>query len=54
MTIKIDAKCAERVIELMEQEITSLKCDLWLKTETIKGLQAEIEKLKGGAPDGKA
>ena len=49
MTIKIDAKCAERVIELMEQEITSLKCDLWLKTEKVKELQAEIEKLKGGA-----
>lgn len=47
--MKIDEKNVEVIIDALVSRIKSLETDVWCYEERVKKLNAEIERLKGGA-----
>lgn len=52
--MNIEQKNVELIINTLAEKIRHLELELWLREETIKGLEGEINALKGGETVGKA
>lgn len=52
--MEIKEKNIEVILDTLASRIKTLELDLWMSNNKVVQLSAEIERLKGGASDGKA